>query len=152
MQDHCHCLSMSIPAVGAGSSELPPSSDESGAAPSLCQTQPTAPPPWPPSAGLSSSPPPAPFQGPGRPPAPESELVAVSEQKPHDLMYDADKVTLPIFIYHTTDRMSDFNTLNKNSCTFSSLRPSSVSLWPSSRARVLAHLHSLARAHDNCLC
>lgn len=36
--------------------------------------------------------------------------------------------------------------------TLSSLWFSSVRRWPSSRARALAHLHSLARAQDRCLC
>lgn len=58
------------PVAVADNSELPPSSDGSGAALSPCQIQPAAPPLWPPSSALSSSRPPAPFSGPDRPPSP----------------------------------------------------------------------------------
>lgn len=57
--------------VAADNSELPPSSDVSGAAPAPCQTLPAAPPPSPPSSGLSAAHPPAPSSGPDKSPFPK---------------------------------------------------------------------------------
>lgn len=58
------------PAAVVDNSELPLSSNVSGAALVLCQIRPAAPPPLPPFAELSSSLRPAPFSGPDRSPSP----------------------------------------------------------------------------------
>lgn len=120
------------PVVVADNSELPPSSDGSGAALSPCQIRPAAPPLSPPSSALSSSHPPAPFSGPGRPLSP-----AWHKEK----LKNCNDFT-------EIKRLSLLQSVN----TLSSLRPSSVSRWPSSRALALAHLHSLAKAQESCLC
>lgn len=58
------------PVPVADNSELPPSSDVSGAALALCQILPAAPLPSPPSSGLSVAHPPAPSSGPDKSPFP----------------------------------------------------------------------------------
>ncbi|KAF3856585.1 hypothetical protein F7725_017308 [Dissostichus mawsoni] len=55
-------------------SELPPSSNVSGAALALCRTRPAAPPPSPPSSELAASHPPARFSGPDKTPSPAKDV------------------------------------------------------------------------------